>query len=290
VAIACAGAEIATNNLYQDLATQFTLAGLPYTDDKDMLRNAGDHELYVRSLEDFTQAAGNNCPTPLTSANPCGVTTGTWASTDERIVRLYDNYSIWQTPNAAQVTDMIHSRGSLTPGEYMNKLGFHNAEHKIILESTHVPFQSKYKLVSGTLVCFFHTDLTGGQFCSSNDVVNRLLAFHTALCPGVGTRSIWTTNPALPTNNHNFFSAEYGCSGWSPQPGWLVGNTGPSAVQYRWPLLVTDNLACTNGRGRTNVEGVLTRCGADFDAMFGTLVTRPASCAGTVVGACGTQA
>jgi hypothetical protein len=138
------------------------------------------------------------------------------------------------------------------------------------------------------MVCFFSTDVIGGQFCGSHDVSNRLLQL-TGGCTGYSAG--WTTNGSLsPFYTNNFFFASACGTSWSIRPGWLVGATGPKIRQYRWPLLMTPNLTCTGGRSHTNVEGVQSRCGATFDALFNTMVTRPTTCLGTTAGQCGGHA
>jgi hypothetical protein len=300
-ALDCTLAETYTNDVYTYLGGWFTSAsaGLPYTDDKLILLNAGDKPLWVRSLEDFTQALPEpNCIYPLTSADPCGVTATNSTQAAAPMQVPYDGYSTWLTPNSGQVFNLIGNRGSLTPGQYMNSVGFENAEKKIILESTTVAFQltTDYSDLNGGLVCFFHTDLAGGQFCSQDDVQNRLTQ-PAPDCPAPLVFGRFEPKTGLPTDVNGFFDFATDCptgsSQWvwafTPQPGWLSGNPGPNAVQYRWPLVLTGNPDCTNGRKATNTQGVLTRCGADYDALFNRLVPRPASCAGTTVGECDQQ-
>jgi hypothetical protein len=293
----CVDAEVWTNRVYENLLVQFEAAGVPYTDEKVMW-NARNDALFVRSLEDFTRVVTPGCRDPLTAAHPCGVTVATWDTSADAMDVPYAGYGIWHTMTSDQVTDVIGSRGHLTPGQYMDTLGFEKAEHKIILTSTKTQFKTPsspprvkppnpgYPSIHGTMVCFFHTDVTGGQFCGSDDVSNRLLEL-TGGCSGYARG--WQTNGSLPTNNNNFFAAGACGTSWNTQPGWLVGNTGSNTRQYRWPLLITGHLTCTAGRSHTNVEGVATRCGATFAGSFNALVPRPTTCPGTTAGVCRAQ-
>jgi hypothetical protein len=300
VGLYCTDAEGYTNQAYEYVEGWFAAAGLPYTDDQVLLWNTGDHPLYVRSLEDFTQAFPHTvpCTVPLTAAEPCGVTTATWATAADPMVVPYDGYLTWQTLNQGQVQNLLGHAGSLPPGQYMNSLGFENAEHKIILTST----RAQFPYVSGTdeMACFFHTDLPRGIYCSAEDALNGLLQGTGVYCGLLGPELV-ETNSGLPAGDNDFFAAETQCAQagpsevWVTQPGWLVGNTGENAVQYRWPLLMTGTLTCTKGadgktRSQTNPQGVLTRCGADYDALFNRLVPRPVTCAGTTAGECDQQA
>jgi hypothetical protein len=291
----CVDAEIWTNDVYKNLLPQFEYAGLPYTDEKVMW-NARNNALFVRSLEDFTRVKTPGCHDPLTTAHPCGVTVATWDTAADAMDVPYDGYGTWHTVTSDQVADMIGDPGSLTPGQYMDKVGFEHAEHKIILTSTRAAFKTPssaprppsypgYPSIHGTMACFFDTDVKGSQFCGEHDVSNRLLEL-AGNCSGYARG--WLTNRSLPIhqNNNHFFAAEACGTSWKAQPGWLVGNTGDNTRQYRWPRLMTAKLECTGGRSHTNAEGVPTTCGANFAALFDSIVPRPTTCPGTTVGEC----
>ena len=299
-----------TNDLYQRLALQFELAGLPYTDDKVILLNnsGANPPLFVRSLEKFTQAAGDACPTPLTSADPCQsvtlATAGDTHSVGSPMKVNYDGYTTWTAATAGNLNLLLHDKGpSQTPAQYLNSNGFENAENKILL----TPQTASFSISNGnfgkdgSLRCFLDTDVAAGVVCSSQSVASVLLQGgpDVRCVDNTGDPTIepsWVTRSSLPTNRNNFYDARiapqyYGCGAvLDPKPGWLVGNTSANSFQYRWPHFQVGSLTCTNGRSPINAGGVPTRCGKNFDTVFNTLVARPATCAGTTVGECGDTA
>ena len=298
---ACTQAIEDTNTTYESLAQQFLSAGLPYTDDQVLTLNTGDAnaKLFPRSLEEFTAAAGDSCPSPLTAAQLCGVTVATGATVTDAMKVEFNGYSPWTAATKGQFQNILAKRGSTSPGAYMNSLGFKNAEHKVLLTPQTASFQIKVSgmdTFKGTATCFLYTQLEvlcGDSY--SGQIKETLLEPYRRSkapfpCP---TYPFWRTNGSLP-GNVPFFAANllnksetFSCKYyWSEKPGWVKGNTSSSAKQLRWPQLNVADLTCTNGRSPTNPGGVPTRCGDDFDAMFNTLVTRPVTCSGSTFGTC----
>ncbi len=68
----CNQAGVKTNKVYNALIAQFKAGGAPYTNDYFLMatHTDGTPRLWVKSLEDFTQANGDNCTYPLTSGSP----------------------------------------------------------------------------------------------------------------------------------------------------------------------------------------------------------------------------
>ena len=73
----CDDAETLVHTVYKRLQKQFALAGLPYSSHAVRLQN-GTRYLWVHKLDQFAHGDGFGCDFPLTSADPCGSTAGTY--------------------------------------------------------------------------------------------------------------------------------------------------------------------------------------------------------------------
>ncbi len=295
VQYACATAIDDTNFVYQLLAEQFEVVGLPYDDANIVVRNGGTNPpLYPRSLETFTQAAGNSCPTPLTSIAPCGVTVATAGTIGNAMKVTFDGYTNWTAATGDQLTHLIEARGSQSPAAYLETNGFQNVTGKIIITSQTASFDfSDAGDMTGRQVCFLDTDRQ--FYCGDSDVNDHLSEVYKKTqdfpCP---SNPWWQTKAGLPINYNGWYNfdthgkvkglvCEYH---WTTQPGWLSGNNASTADQYRWPVINVGTLKCTEGRPPLNPGGVPTRCGADYDTSFNALVARPVTCGGTTYGQC----
>jgi hypothetical protein len=91
-------------------------------------------------------------------------------------------------------------------------------------------------------------------------------------------------------DTNDFFQGTYehsdGCEAteWidGVQPGWVLDSDGVSATQFLWPVFDMSTATCNtnvNGSARstTNVQGVYTMCGDDFDQWFAEIVPTPES-------------
>ena len=312
--LACTLAYNYTNLVYERLAHQFALAGLPYTDDEVIVENTGgpNPPLYVRSLEKFTQTAGQSCPTPLTADTPCGVTTALAGDTAHIAAPMhvdYDGYSTWYPANSYHLGELIKNRGSMTPGQYLDAHGFENAGDKILLtpQTTTIRYKISYTRknlhvdVTVHARCFLDTDTSFGVACSDGVFKSHILGngplyecYNDRRKPSWPT---WVDRASLPSDRNGFYTAWLrpnrntgrACTyHFDPKPGWALGGTaGGNTRQYRWPKLqVASDLTCTDGRSPTNPGGVPTRCGANFDTIFNELVPRPENCEGTTFGQC----
>ncbi len=303
VITACTNAVNDTNTIYNNLLNQFETAGAPYSDSNVLLHyvtDAGAEDaaanLYVRSLEDFTAAAGDSCPSPLTSVNqPCGVTVG-YGLKSFRV--NYSDQDNWVVARSTQLQTLLDGQGSSqTPAEYLNSVGFENMADKIVLTPDLVYFtigQSGSSVgYNAAAWCFIDTDISNSfskqPFCSSSAVFDKLLQVtgnKSLACRGYPQKvPIYGKNSHLPTNRNGFYDVTFTPGGGggnntdycryfppNPQPGWMMLNLGNNP-QYRWPAIAVDKVTCTNGRSLTNPGGAFTRCRDNFDAWFARIVS-----------------
>jgi hypothetical protein len=151
----CGFARDVTEELYVYLQNQYSSNGVPYST-KDSSGNlqtglyiAGNNTnyLFAASLEEFTNyedSPQNNCPSPLTSASPCGLafrndptTTPFWT---DLFSTTYQFETGWTPATAVMwsaVTSAFNSGStSQTLAQSLTSLGFQNASNKIILTPT----------------------------------------------------------------------------------------------------------------------------------------------------------
>ncbi len=317
VLLACTRANNYTNLTYERLARQFALGGLPYTDDNVIIQNTGgpNPPLYPRSLEKFTEAAGDHCPTPLTSAHPCGVTVASGRVVDSKpdaVVQPmdvdYDGYSEWWPAGSYHLSEMIKNRGNMTPAKFLDENGFANAGNKILLipQKVHIRLktngESLYNRETAFWArCFLDTGASFGVACSQSTFMNHVLG--SAPRYGCNGKKLytWASRESLPKNRNDFYEGWYRPNRnsvpirgtcvyhFDPLPGWAYEQSTqePNQRQFRWPKLqVGGDLTCTGGRLPTNPGGMPTRCGHNFDTLFDTLVPRPEICLGTRFAQC----
>ncbi|MCB0723789.1 MAG: hypothetical protein KDC73_03745 [Ignavibacteriae bacterium] len=132
-----------TNDLYNSLLTQFSYGGASYTNEYTTLQYIQNNPIvWVRSLEDFTQQAGYNCPDPqinpphITSPQPCGPTAGNANSVLRDTV--YRGTSGFSFANGQELYNLIDAASSLsfnTNGDYLESKGFKNMSEKTIISA-----------------------------------------------------------------------------------------------------------------------------------------------------------
>ncbi len=296
-----------TNRVYQDLAEQFLLGGAAFSNDNLLLRNNGaDSTLWVGSLEDFTQSAGDSCSSPLTSADPCGLTVGNRNTGKTPFSVNYQDYDGWRPASSDELGELIGARGSKTPAAYLEAIGFQNATGKLVITGDSFEYSilsmdpiSSSALLYSHATCFLDMDLTRNVVCHDNSIQGFYTEKQRACAMGVEPYFVANSHIATKGERNGFYDFKYDISGTHCQnlgyehykfieaPGWETSNTsGANAQQYRWPALSIAYLTCTGSRSRTNPGGVPTRCGNDFDLWFDPQVPRPPTCNGTVFGVC----
>ena len=293
----CNNAIVDTNSVYSNLQEQFELGGAPYTNTNTLLQYDADvgvsnasATLFVRSLEAFTEVAGNDCSSPLTSADPCGVTAGMAYMGFSKQV-MFSGYTEWIPANAAQLATALDAQNSSqTPADYLNSIGFQNMADKIVLtpstaEANIGQVGSILEPVNpNVMFCFMDTGIlksfSSQPFCSNDAAVNRLVTKTGTMVAECGstpfTFDILGTHPSLPENRNQFydlrvvpFSGDPCRNEFELAPGWWPPANGE---QYRWPVIAVENLKCTSSRSPTNPGGAFTLCGSDFDAWFNVQV------------------
>ncbi len=289
-----------TNGVYNALLDQFTVAGAGYTDDSLLSQNdLSSPLLWVKSLEDYTTAAGDACADPLTSANPCGVTVGVHGEINPGVV--YRGYLIDAYANSAQLSGLLSGWSSGTPAAFLEATyGFKNMQGKLVKSTSSFNFPMPGVPVTVRAVCFVDMDIAhhydwSGVLCSRGpytDLISGTRIPETS-DPTSNTKITFYPNSQINYSNRNNFASFHATMKmtydgesvvtpfkWQTEPGWLASNTGNAAKQFRWPVgeasLFTDN--CTGGRSDKNVGGVWTKCGDDFIAFFDHNVPRPATC------------
>jgi hypothetical protein len=151
----CAFARDALEQVYVYLQNQYSADGVPYsTDDSNgnlqtglYLAGNNTNYLFAASLEEFTNFEDipqNNCSSPLTSSDPCGLTYRNDPSTSPFWTDLYDSTYQYETGWAPATAKMWRAvldawaDGSShnTVADGLTTLGFQNAADKIILTPT----------------------------------------------------------------------------------------------------------------------------------------------------------
>jgi hypothetical protein len=305
----CIAAATWTNTVYNSLVDQFTAAGAPYTNDDFLMQNdASEPRLWVKSLEDFTAAAGDDCPYPLTSASPCGITVGLYNDANNLSGITYytttRRYTDFNYANADHMLTLFNGWQSATAGNFlMSNYGFQNMNHKILL-TTGPAVTIKLDARSGTAameldaVPFIDTNFNYNEqpgVVYNNNGFNNITQNDVAKnnCSEYGIKytkhkNHWHIADWLSDWDRNGFYDIAAWSGgcddskakWNDKPGWNAEVTDSKAKQYRWPLgqktLFTDY--CTEGRSPQNAGGVWSMCGNDFADWFDNIVPRPPTC------------
>lgn len=307
--------------IYENVQQQFAFAGAPYsvytsgsTTAYDVATLNGTPYAFVTSLESFTTAQGASCPTPLTSADPCGPLVGTNLTTSIPQAETFGYRTNW-TPASAEVwQDVLNgwSDSSQTLGSYLaDTWDFQNTAGvtKVFLTNTTYTADPDYggeqaKPFSLPAVCFGDTSAArsighepfcyngsnnGEDYGEASDVLEQ----HWLSDPDLGCANYYAPSALTDEDTDGFYDYLYAdpldgytCptgEGWEDGdlPGWVLGDDGASDEQYLWPMFDMSSAACNvndNGSSRstTNAAGVYTMCGDDFDAWFATIVPDPA--------------
>ncbi len=293
--------------------SQFTKAGAQFTDDNFLMYNDDDNPgLWVKSLEEFTVANGDNCPDLLTSDNPCGVLASLYTAAPPLSV-TYRGYMFWEWEGLNSWTELLSGWVSGTPGDYLeDSLGFQNMKNKIFIDQSTVSIMLIHSHKNIDVVPFFDTDIDkyagGGDYQPFQDSDGFNYVVHSEKvnsehgCSGSGGyRWKYSKNPDFPSSRNDFYDIDaeilylYNtevCKNFTVEnaPGWLYDNTGNSAVQYHFvsaSLKDNESFECTESRSPTNTGGVWTKCGDNFTSFLEAEVPRPPTCAdSTIVPAC----
>ncbi len=125
-----------TNTVYNALIEQFTVAGAPYTDNEFLMQNHSTQpKLWVKALEDFSSAAGDNCSSPLNSVNNwCGITVRPFDGENSNIQNVvFNTYSGWDIADTLYLRLLLSGWTNGKARPYWHNLGFRNMENKIII-------------------------------------------------------------------------------------------------------------------------------------------------------------
>jgi len=312
----CNKAVDAINTTYNNLIDQFTAAGAPYTNDDLVMYYDSPDYIYLLpySLEDFTTAAGDNCPYPLTSAKPCGITAGPYYIHNNYDV-VYKGYTGWYNAGTGILKGLLAGWKSGTAGDYLeNTLGFKNMKNKIIIGSqlVKVELDNTYRISSTEMMVsvFFDTDfeydfLQGGP-ASTASHFNQLVHVKESnggLCGAfdLGLYENYDFSPIsnVPSDRNDFYNLKgHGricdnaadsyvktSTNFSIYPGWFSNWDGyarpdhPNNIQYKWPAIEAyKTTMCTNGHNQQNIDNVWSMCGDDFTQWLNNQVPRPETC------------
>jgi hypothetical protein len=294
------------DDLYEDLQTQFALAGAPYTVEDEAVTINGTDYVLVESLEDFSAAQGSSCATPLLSDAPCGPTTGTNLTTSFTMSDTYAWRTDWAPASAVawQSVNQWWTTSDQTLGEYLSTnfgMDWTDGYTKIILTPT------TYDATITTVVnaphptfdagCFLDTSLEksfahqpfcyngsydGNDYGEASDLLSHGSSYdYEGLdCPLISASSTLTDE-----STSSFYEGTYKnpfsfCpTGWENdvQPGWVLDSSGATDSQYLWPSFDMSTATCNTNddgstRSNTNPGGVYTMCGDDFDLWFAEIV------------------
>jgi len=257
-ALYCTKATSFTNAVYNALVEQLTVAGAPYTNDYFMMQNhASEPRLWVKSLEEFTIAAGNNCNTPLTSANNrCGVTVGFYNSSNSAISnKVYRGHTKWQFANASELNTLLGGWTSGTAGNYLESmLGFKHMKNKIVLSTNTTTVSLSNSGSNQTVVMFF--DGSTGKGKIDNKLFDNSKAFN-LIAPNSKTIANGSCYPFTSTfysytgKSAGINSYWYSCWGnaewcssnvlhggirWNAAPAWLASSFYDASKQFLFHL------------------------------------------------------
>jgi hypothetical protein len=303
----CNQAGVAANAVYNALVEQFTTGGAPYTNDDFLMatHDDGTPRLWVKSLENFTQAYGSICTYPLTSGSPCGITAGFHDNNLDltHIYRGYQAFAYTGYPHFQQLL-LFNGWNSGTAGQFLETArGFENMTNKIIITMGSVNIELDQSREKQDFVAFIDTDfeysfqwgmvLDDAAFNRITSVTSGKKLCYEGLYFENRNWNDWTAASGLPGNRNNFYNlnahrgnsrdcgkSDYYSFNFSEAPGWLASNRTDRAKQFRWPVgttaLFTDY--CKHNRSSKNAGGVWTMCGNDFTAWLEYIVPRPPTC------------
>ncbi len=290
----CVEAANAVNRLYNNLVNQFTAGGAPYTDSLFLMENhSSSPSLWVRSLEDFTAAAGDNCTSPLQSTNgshPCGIAAGVY-NEDIRHVVNYGGYKTFTFANTTRLKSLLNGWTSGKAGGFLrDKRGFKNMSDKIIIASDAKSIKLNNWNKKHDLVPFFDGSMHYGYsdgFIRNKSNFNNI-AHSEVVSTHCGTYGSFyydfSPEDGYPSDRNSFYKLDMdtgpGCTeadNWHKTPGWKASK---NFKQYRWPIghggLFTNH--ATHNRSTKNVGGKWTMCGDNFTVWLEEIVPRPPSC------------
>ena len=287
-----------------ELVDQFTLAGAPYTTEGSGVEQQRAHvvgtDLLFANIEDFTTASGADCPTPMTSDDPCGPTVGSAGLTDLPSLAFgptgdFDGYTGWKVATGPELeaiftaapADGGYANSEDTLGAYLTGVSAAltlPADDAIVITPTVGSISLPWGPTSfdADVICFLdggwtraaQTQLTGPACGGDPQLWAPLI-------------SDWRSLPAA-SENGGFYLAWFtdetaeadatppsqtDASDW---PGWIAPGS-PDHPQFHWPVIDVTTLACTDGRSATNASGVATMCGDDLDEFVAAIIPDVAS-------------
>ena len=323
---------------YERVTSQLITAGAPYSWDKKMGLVWGTSILMPSSLEDFTNSAvfsngskitPDGCATPLNSNSACGYTVGQYNKQFDAGIQyvyggnsdqvLWNNFSskeldtnkIWsmlfETYNKKRFSssNAIDTGGSAA--DYMNSIGFTDANHKIIT----VDETSKAWGKSGICNVFTEPKISM-PFCSGLDDSSHVCSATASSddckndenpCDTCSIEEAKAIGDVIDTKTYanGFYYLKYQCStlilsngkvtscDYKDKPGWLTDVADDDKFhQFRWPMLNIKDLAdetssnyCSLRKGTSSIPGYLnsagqyTMCGSDLQAYIDQLIPKP---------------
>jgi len=309
--IHCNNVAIETNDLYNAVIKQMTDGGAPYTNDYVLYQHFQEKpRVWVRSLEDFTTAAGYNCNSPLTNSNPCGPTSGTWQSTLQ--VNTYREMGPFHFAQNEDLTKLLDPSkiGTATNGHYLSTQGFENMTQKTIVAPQLINVTFSHDNVSREAIVFFNTDVApvngiysvintqdgfrsvfsshqesnkSGQCGAGNNYISKLYHYRTS--GNFPTADSWTSGFAkirtcgdghyvtpFEWTDHNYTGSDC-CI-----PGFMKERPGGSPARFLMPVMIPTDNNCTNNWTPFNKGNVYTMCRDDFKNFLNSNVPRPPTC------------
>ncbi len=295
--------------MYERVEAWLKAAGAPYaTDQLGILSSAVSGAtswdssyayLFPRDLLDFTNNATINgqtstqCPSPLTSTDPCGAMlvgpynlqlpsglsyggiNGHWKSVTADVLLLL--LAPYNTKSFGETSGRL--------GDFMASIGFSESlkSGDLIITTANTGIN---KVSGSKAICFMDTagprnqskqpwcDGIDGQVQGTDNLLN--------ICGdcSTDTEAGWTKDiPSQPA----FYTAKFDddVDKWRTSPGWLLSkqqNPGANVGiywQYHWPATNMSEIGCQNGKPYTNPGGLLSRCAEDLQEYVDALLPPP---------------
>ncbi len=298
----CTKAATFTNTVYNALIQQFTIAGGPYSNHEFLMQNHSTQPLlWVKSLEDFTLAAGDICPYPLNSIdNRCGITVGRFNEWNGFHAVVYNGYTNWQIANAYELEFLLSDWTHGKAWSYLHDLGFRNMENKIILSNYAVNISLTNSYANQEAAIFIDGN-TNKSWLGDRKLFDNTNAFDYIMDVSITWEYGGICSPWVRTKYYNFtgipaggtdcswYTGSYGdvqeCSPWMVrklqwvhEPAWLTSNNDDESNQFRLLKTQVSTINCTENRTPKNAGNVWTMCGDDFTNWFDMNVPRPETC------------
>ncbi|MBY5920231.1 hypothetical protein [Ferrimonas balearica] len=226
----CDLAKTTVSRIYRRLQTQIAVAGVPYSRSNVALLN-GTNDLWLLRLDDVSDADGQGCAFPLTTAATCGSSTGTYQDTgfvdvDSKPLVMggldaFAGYNNWRVADNTAWTNLMRStvngvgyQSSQTVEAFMDDtLGFDSSgKARIFITNNTVDAGLNIRDSEPNQVCFVDANYQGSKWTN------------TAVPPWCSSESLGSSYP--PSGEEKIYVGYYsgGC-GYNTRAGFVPGDS-----------------------------------------------------------------